>query len=145
MDAIDRLKELEEIKLVSWRTRLSAFWLAWRYILILLLLLALSVFANYKQWEHLVKVKAVQKEHEARLTAEARAAAKAEDLHTVDIIASAKVKDDAKIAELSSENAALGAKRLDHYNRSKGPLPAAKATPKQVKALNDLLDEARHE
>lgn len=32
------------------RARLEAFWLAWKYVLLLLVLLAVSLFANYRQW-----------------------------------------------------------------------------------------------
>lgn len=41
----------------TWRARISAFWLAWKYVLILAVLLLASLTVNYRQWRAAVNAK----------------------------------------------------------------------------------------
>lgn len=46
-----------EVVETTWKTRLKAFWLAWKYMLILALLLLASLTLNYRQWRAAVTAK----------------------------------------------------------------------------------------
>lgn len=130
---------------IGWKERLSAFWLAWKYILIVLALLAISLFFNYRQWRAAVNAKA-----------HAEATTLKQVLDKVEDIGKAKARDDeatykrleaiadrAKGTRVVYRNAASaaplpeqcypGSERVDAINKSLGPQsnksPATKDTP----------------
>ena len=112
---------------------MKGWWLAWRYVAILALLLALSIGLNLRQWaDH-------RAEQKAR-AAELQAAAYKAGLQVTATIAAAKQKDDSKLIEAVGRIEARVSK-LQSAQRP-APLPANCAPGKQrMDAVNAGADK----
>lgn len=98
----------------TWSARIQAFWLAWKYLLIVSALLALSLFFNYRQWRAAVNAKA-----------HAEATALKQVMDKIDGISKTKVRDDEATYKRLEEIAdrAKGTRTVYRDAAGKQPLP----------------------
>ena len=126
----------------QWRDRLKAFWLAWKYVLVLALLLAGSLFVNYKQFTKHVGYKAAEKERIERLTAEARSTQMEQLLSAIGQVGQWKASDDAELmAQLDAIEGQRSTHTVEYRNATiAAPLPPQCAPgPGRVNAINRAL------
>lgn len=99
---------------LTWSSRLQAFWLAWKYVLIVLALLAISLFFNYRQWRAAVNAKS-----------HAEATALKQVMNKIDGISKAKARDDeATYKRLEAIADRAKGTRVEYRNvADKQPLP----------------------
>lgn len=112
---------------------MTSWWLAWRYVAILALLLAASVAANVRQWSD-------RRAAEREQAAEMKAAAAQAGLKVAAAIAAQKQKDDPKLIEAVGRIEA----RVSNLQGAQRPPPlAANCAPGKVRmdAVNAGADK----
>lgn len=99
---------------MTMRERLAALWLAWKYVLLVLVLLAVSLYANYRQWR--AAIEAPLKVENAALT---------EAVERMNIVDRARTADDLKTAaQLERIADRIPADLIGYLQRAaKHPLP----------------------
>lgn len=133
----------------TWRDRLSAFWLAWKYVAVAVLLLAISLTGNALQWSNHYAYKQTVKANQAKAYAQAESAQLNKILDAVRDVGSWKASDDQELMDQLASikqqrsthtveyrqqtviqplpaNCAPGQGRVDAINRALGPQESAK-------------------
>lgn len=115
----------------TWKARLGAFWLAWKYVLILLVLLLASLTLNYRQWRAAVNAKA-----------HAEATQLGQVLTAIKDVGKAKARDDeATYKRLEDIADRAQATRIEYRTVTKTkPMPAeCRPGAERVDAINRAL------
>ena len=114
-------------------TRLSAFWLAWKYVLLVLVLLAVSLYANYRQF--VASIEAPLKIENAALT---------EAVERMNLIERDRTSDDLKTAQQLETIAQRIPEGMLGYLQAaaRKPLPPTCAPGQErIDAVNRILGE----